>query len=432
MTHPDHLAADIEQFNLILSGQIEKYSMDKRFIRKNGQVVWTSISVGCVRKPDGRVDYFIGLMEDITDRKRAEEKLKDSEERYKKLFEDDLTGDFFATQEGTILDCNPSFLKMFGFGGKEEPLNTNFLDLYRSREEKEAFINQLREKKKLEFHECVLLKRDGTLINVMESIVGHFDEQGNLKQFKGYLFDITERKQVEAERERLLAELEAKNRELEAFVYTISHDLKAPLVSLSGFSSALQKESYSQLGKEGKHYLERIQANVAHMDALITSLLELSRIGRVVGSIEEIDVATLLREVRFALAVRLEEARAEFVVQEPLPTVRADRDRIHQVFANLIDNAVKYRSAERTLHIEVGCRQESGFYHFHVADNGIGIAPQYHEQIFTPFRKLHPEIEGLGVGLALVKKIVEHHGGRVWVESEAGKGSTFYFTIRRG
>ena len=222
---------------------------------------------------------------------------------------------------------------------------------------------------------------------------------------------------AEEERGRLLADLEAKNRELEAFVYTISHDLKAPLVSLSGFSFALQKDSYSQLGEEGKHYLERIQANVAHMEALITSLLELSRIGRVVGAIEEIDVGLLLRKIRDELAVRIEEVGAEFVVQEPLPTVRADRGRIHQVFANLIDNAVKFRSAERALRIEVGCRQESGFYRFHVADNGIGIAPQYHEQIFAPFRKLHPEIEGVGIGLALVKKIVEHHGGRVWVQS---------------
>jgi two-component system sensor kinase FixL len=232
---------------------------------------------------------------------------------------------------------------------------------------------------------------------------------------------------------------------MDAFVYTISHDLKTPLVSLNGFSGALQKESYSRLSKEGKHYLERIQVNVVHMNVLITSLLDLSRIGRVVGPIEEIDVRPLLKEIRDELAVRLKEARAEFVVQEPLPAVRADRGRLRQVFANLIDNAIKYRSAERALRIEVGCRQEAGFYRFYVADNGIGIAPRYHDQIFTPFRKLHPETEGVGVGLAIVKKIVEHHGGRVWVESpsaefipskaeghiagDEGTGVTFYFTL---
>jgi signal transduction histidine kinase len=168
------------------------------------------------------------------------------------------------------------------------------------------------------------------------------------------------------------------------------------------------------------------------MEALITSLLELSRIGRVAGPEEEINVGVLLREIEEGLVLKLEQEGVEFIVQQPLPAVRGDRGRIRQVLANLIDNAVKFRSAERALRIEVGCRQESDFYRFHVADNGIGIAPQYHEQIFTPFRKLHPEIEGMGIGLAIVKKIVEHHGGRVWVESEAGKGSTFYFTIPRG
>jgi len=245
------------------------------------------------------------------------------------------------------------------------------------------------------------------------------------------------RKQADAGRERPLAELEAKNRELESFVYSISHDLKAPLVSLNGFSSALKKEYESHLGEKGKHYLERIQANVAHMDVLVMSLLGLSRIGKVVGPIEEIDIEALLREIRDALTVRLEAAGAELVVQEPLPTVHADRVRIRQVFDNLIDNAVKFRSAERALRIEVGCRQENGFWRFHVADNGIGIAVQYHEQIFSPFRRLHPEIEGVGIGLTLVKKIVEYHGGRVWVESPSvspgagreGTGVTFYFTL---
>jgi len=242
--------------------------------------------------------------------------------------------------------------------------------------------------------------------------------------------EITERKRAEEARERLLAELEAKNKELESFVYTVSHDLKAPLVSLDGFSAALQKEFYDQLGGQGQHYLERIQANVAHMDTLIVDLLELSRIGRVIGSIEEIDVVAMLRAIQEELAVELEEAGAEFVVQEPLSAVRADRGRIRQVFANLIDNAVKFRSAERPLRVEVGCQEERSFCRFHVADNGIGIASQYQEQIFAPFRQLDAKTEGVGMGLALVKKIVEHHGGRIWVESESGKGSTFYFTLR--
>ena len=365
---------------------------------------------------------------------RSEKELMERERRYSSLLENINLIAVGLDTNGNITFANPSLLKLTGYD-LEEILGKNWFDTFLPGKGTEVVKGVFQEILLKEFHphyENPILTKSGDERLIAWNNTVLKDIHGELLGTMSIGEDITEAKRAEEERERLLADLEAKNRELEAFVYTISHDLKAPLVSLNGFSCALQKESYNQLGKEGKHYLERIQANVAHMDALITSLLELSRIGQVVGSIEEIDVGALLREVRVALAVRLKEAGAEFVVQEPLPTVRADRGRIHQVFANLIDNAVKYRSEERALRIEVGCQQESGFYRFHVADNGIGIAPQYHEQIFTPFRKLHPEIEGVGIGLALIKKIVEHHGGRVWVQSEAGKGSTFYCTIPRG
>ncbi len=147
---------------------------------------------------------------DVTRQKRTDELISQSEERYRKLFEDDLTGDFLAASDGTILDCNPSFVKIFGFASKEEGLNTNFLDLYPNHEEKEVFMNRLRQKGKLEFYESVLLKRDGNLMNVVENIIGHFDEQGNLEQFKGYLFDNTEHRRAEEK----LKESERKYREL--------------------------------------------------------------------------------------------------------------------------------------------------------------------------------------------------------------------------
>jgi PAS domain S-box-containing protein len=364
----------------------------------------------------------------------TEEEMREKERRYSSLLENINLVAVGLDTNRNITYANPFLLKLTGYA-QEEVLGKNWFDTFLPGKDKEVMKGVFKEILLDGFfshYDNPILTKSGDerLIAWNNTILK--DIYGQVLGTMSIGEDITERKRAEAERERLLAELEAKNKELESFTYTIAHDLKAPLVSLNGFSSVLQKEYDSQLGEKGKHYLDRIQANVVHMEALTTSLLELSRIGQVVGPIEEIEVAALLREVRVALAVRLKEAGAEFVVQEPLPTVRVDRGRIHQVFANLIDNAVKFRSAERAPRIEVGCRQESGFYRFHVADNGIGIAPQYHERVFAPFQKLHLEIEGVGIGLALVKKIVEHHGGRVWVESEAGKGSTFYFTISRG
>jgi PAS domain S-box-containing protein len=189
---------------------------------------------------------------DITHQKQAEDLVRQSEERYRKLFEDDLTGDFLATSDGTILDCNPSFIKIFGFVSKEEGLDTNFLDLYPNHEEKEVFMNRLREKRKLEFYESVLLKRDGTFINVVENIVGHFDEQGNLKQFKGYLFDNTEHKCAEEK----LKESERKYREL----YEGSHD-GFVMVNMEGHIKEFNHAYMEMLG-----YSEEELMKITYMD----------------------------------------------------------------------------------------------------------------------------------------------------------------------
>ncbi len=437
LAHPDEFEKIMQIYRRRLEGEPVPRLYETTIIRKDGKSVPIEVA-GTKTVWQGKTADMV-FFRDITDRKRAEEALRESEERFRRLSEAPFEGIVFH-EEGKIIDANEAFATMFGYG-LSEVIGRNALD-FATPELREVALGHIRDGSE-EPYDGVATRKDGSTFLI--------EARGKNTPYKGRTIrltavrDITDRKRAEEERERLLADLEAKNKELESFVYTISHDLKAPLVSLNGFSGALQKGYESQLGEEGRHYLERIQANVAHMEALIKSLLELSRIGQVVGAIEEIDVGPLLREIRDALAVRLKEAGAEFVVQEPLPTVCADRGRIYQVFVNLIDNAVKFRSAERALRIEVGCRQESGFFRFHVADNGIGIAPQYHEQIFAPFRKLHPEIEGVGIGLALVKKIVEHHGGRAWVENPSaeftpskpegpgtgneGAGVTFYFTL---
>jgi PAS domain S-box-containing protein len=418
LAHPDDAPDLINAFTHVIQNPGATPSLELRVRHKDGS--WRILeNTGNSLLDDSVVAGIVINSRDITERKRAEEALRESEERYRSLLEGIPVGLYRTTPEGQIIDINPALVQMLGYPDRQALLAVNITDV-QALMEREGVVRNF---------EARLRRHDETIIWVRNSARAVRDGDSRVLYYEGSLEDITKRKVAEEEREQLLAELEAKNKELESFVYTVSHDLKAPLVSLDGFSSALQEEFHHQLGKEGKHYVERIQANVARMDALIMHLLDLSRIGRVVGSIEEIDVAALLREIQEELAVELEEAGAELVVQEPLPAVRADRSRMHQVFANLIDNALKFRSEERPLRIEVGCQEERGFYRFHVADNGIGIAPQYHQQIFTPFRQLDPEAQGVGMGLALVKKIVEHHGGRVWVESEEGEGATLYFTL---
>jgi len=392
-----------------------------RIIRKDKTVRWVEDHFVWEKDRQGNAVSVNGLMYDITERKKAEEILKRERDNLSSIFEAMNDGVYITDQQYDIQYVNRVLQKEYG-PWKGIKCYTYFHD--------RTEICPWCPNQKVFAGETVrwewYSENDGKTYDLIDTPLKGSD--GRILKLEIFR-DITERKRAEEERERLLAEIAAKNQELESFVYTISHDLRAPLVSLDGFYSLLKRESQNQLGEQGQHYLERIRANVAHMNTLVTELLELSRIGRVVGPEEEIDAGVLLREIEEGLVLKLEQEGVEFIVQQPLPAVRGDRGRIRQVFANLIENAVKFRSLERGLRIEVGCEEERGFYRFHVRDNGIGILPQYQEQIFKPFRQLDRGIEGVGMGLTLVKRIVEHHGGRLWVESELGKGSTFYFTI---
>ena len=221
------------------------------------------------------------------------------------------------------------------------------------------------------------------------------------------------------------------NEELERFVFTVSHDLKSPIVSVQGFASILLNDFGSKLDEEGLHYLQRIQSNAKQMERLIHDLLELSRVGRVVNPFEPVDFNELVELVVADFQFQAQEKGVTIEYAKDFPTVVCDRDRIVQVFSNLISNAIKYMGDTPEPRIEIGHFERDDDFVFYVKDNGIGIDPRYHKKIFDLFQSLKEikDVEGTGVGLTIVKRIVENHKGKVWVESQKGKGATFYFTI---
>ncbi len=241
----------------------------------------------------------------------------------------------------------------------------------------------------------------------------------------------TERKRAEEELHKKKAELEEINKELENYTYTISHDLKEPLRSLQAFSSFLVEDYGDQLDEEGKDYLERLHKASARMGDLIEDLLKLSRIGREKIEFKRVDLNELLREVKNELAARLEEKKAELRI-ESFPTIKCQRTLMGELFKNLISNGVKFNESERPV-VEVKCEERRDEYLFSVKDNGIGIEERYLKKIFGIFERLNPleKYKGTGAGLTICKKIVEEYGGKIWAESEVGKGSNFYFTIPR-
>ena len=231
-------------------------------------------------------------------------------------------------------------------------------------------------------------------------------------------------------REKLIKELESKNAELEHFTYTVSHDLRSPLVTINGFLGYLKKDSASGNLDRTITDIQRIQDAVDKMQLLLKELLELSRIGRIANPPEDIPFGDLIHEALEILHGRIESSGVTILTQPNLPAINGDRQRLIAVLQNLIDNAAKYTGDQVAPRIQIGqMGEEGGKLIFYVKDNGIGIAPEFHEKVFGLFNKLDAKTEGTGVGLALVKRIIEVHGGRIWVESEVGSGSTFYFTL---
>lgn len=233
-----------------------------------------------------------------------------------------------------------------------------------------------------------------------------------------------------AERKKLISQLEASNAELERFTYTVSHDLRSPLVTIKGFLGMLMKDL--QEGRQDKieDDFQRIANAADKMHTLLSDLLELSRIGRIINPPEEVDLAQVIREAIETLDAQLRSKK--LIVNSPLnmPIVYGDRVRLREVFENLIDNAAKYTGDQPNPMIEIGAKDENNEVVIFVKDNGMGIEPQYQKKVFGLFDKLNPNSEGTGIGLALIKRIIETHGGKIWVESEGlGKGSTFCFTI---
>jgi signal transduction histidine kinase len=239
-----------------------------------------------------------------------------------------------------------------------------------------------------------------------------------------------EEKKAELEKQHKL--LEEANRELDSFTHTVSHDLQAPLRGVASFAAFLEEDYKDRLDKEAQEYLKEIREGTVRMSNLIKDLLALSRISRIKNPFEEVNIGELVEIVRKRIEYDIKKHKVDLRVQKDLPTIVCDRIKLTEVFLNLINNAIKFSSKQETPPVvEVAYYDEAEFHKFSVKDNGIGIDPKYHDQIFQIFKRLHSadEYEGSGAGLGIVKKVMDDHNGKVWVESEAGKGTTFFFTV---
>jgi two-component system, LuxR family, sensor kinase FixL len=357
--------------------------------------------------------------------KVANDALRLSEAKYKLLIDESPQGIIIADDDGLIDLINPFGCKLLGYE-ESELIGTYSLNLIDP-----DFLSQqpLPEDELRAGHiiqrEGVMIRRNGERIHIMGGY--RYMPDGRFQ----YIFqDISERKQAEAEREALIRELESKNAELEQFTYTVSHDLKSPLVTIRGFLGYLEKDALTGNQERMKKDIERIAESTDKMQTLLRELLELSRIGRLMNPSEALPFNAVVNEALKMVEGQLQAHNTHVDVMNDMPMVYGDHMRLVEVVQNLLDNAIKFSSKSDDPCIEVGFRRNDNEIVFYVHDNGIGIAPSFHERVFGLFNKLDPTAEGTGIGLTLVKRIVEVHGGRIWIESEGnGTGTTFCFTL---
>ena len=361
---------------------------------------------------------------ELAERKQVELAMRESEEKYRTLFETAKDAIIVFNQTNTkIIDVNQTACQLYRYDS-DEFLRLYVRDISAEIQATNEAIRRGATHVPLRYHK----KKDGTIFPV-EITAAQFSVADKAIQV-AFVRDITTRLRAEKEREAYIEELGRQNAELERFTYTVSHDLRNPLVTIKGFLGAIERDLSEGRQDRIQHDFQRIAKAADKMEALLSQLLELSRVGRIINPPEDINLLELTHEALENLHTQLNQKQIQAHVAIDLPVVHADRIRLLEVLVNLIDNAAKYMGDQPNPQIEIGLRVQAGEQVIFVRDNGMGIEPLYQTKIFGLFEKLDATMDGTGIGLALVKRIIETHGGRIWVESEGlGRGSMFCFTI---
>ncbi len=386
------------------------------------------------------------LEEEINEHQRVEEALRQSEERFRLLVEGVKDyAIFMLYPDGRIASWNAGAERINGYRA-EEILGRHFSQFYNPEDLQDGKPDRELRVAAAEGRyeeEGWRVRKDGSQFWANVVITALRDGARELVGFAKFTRDITERKRAEEKIRQLheelkqrVLEVEAANRELEAFSYSVSHDLRAPLRAMDGFSRILLEDHAPQVSEEMRHYLRLVRDNAQQMGRLIDALLNFSRLGRQPLTKERVAPAALIRQVLEELGAERERRRLEIKLDE-LPVCQADPALLKQVFVNLLGNALKYTRQREEAMIAIGYRDDGdrpGEAIYFIKDNGVGFDMRYVHKLFGVFQRLHraEDYEGTGVGLATVQRIIHRHGGRVWAEAELDRGATFYFTLGNG
>ena len=404
-------------------------------IKKDGTKIDILVTLSPIKNVEGEITGISAIVRDITEGKKAEKALLESEEKLNTTIESSPDSITVTDLNLNIILCNQATVDMYGASSKDEIIGLNAFELVDPKDRPvlaESTKRILSENRSLNLELNLFTRNDNRFFPAEVSGNVIKDAEGNFVGFVAITKDITERKNAEKERETLIGELKRSNQELQQFAYIASHDLQEPLRTISSFTQLLARRYRDQLDEDADEFIEFIVDGTRRMQGMIRDLLKYSRVQTRGEEFKQVNVQHALEQALFNLKVTIEESNAE-ITHDELPEVTADEKQLVQLFQNLISNAIKFKKRDKPSKIRISSRldEENMEHVFGVSDNGIGMEPQYAGRIFELFQRLHTrdEYKGTGIGLAVAKKIVERHGGRIWVKSEFGKGSTFYFTI---
>ncbi len=435
-TEPDKARAGYQE--VFEKGQVTDYPLTLRNV--SGQLKHVLYNASIYRNDIGEVTGVFAAARDVTERKRAEEELRAASVYARNLLEASQDPLVTINAKGQITDVNEATVQATGLS-RAALIGSDFSDYFTEPEKARAGYQEVFAKGQVTDYPLSLRNVSGKVKEVLYNASVYRNEVGEVTGIFAAARDITERKRAEEAlhkshehleelvRERT-GELENANQELEGFAYSVSHDLRTPLRAIDGFSQQLLKRYADKLDEEGKRYLNVVRDNTKKMSQLIDDILAFSRMGRVGMGAAEIDMGALAHAVFEEL--KLTASGRELSMElPPLPPCRGDLAMLHQVWINLLGNAIKFTRPSAAALIEVGGHSVGAENIYYVRDNGAGFDMQYADKLFGVFQRLHgiEEFEGTGIGLAIVKRIITRHGGRVWAEGKVGEGATFYFAL---
>lgn len=429
-THEDDIDKDCKLFKQLTAGKIDNYFMEKRYIKKDGTIVWGGLAVSVIKDTDGKILYAVGMVEDITRKKIAEENLKRSEERYRKYFINDISGIYLSTPEGEIIDCNPSFIQIFGFESLEDVKTTSAYDLYPSTSDRDKIIKLIKERGQLINFEVEFCRIDGNRLYCIQNVFGIFDADGKLIQLMGYLFDITERKQLE---EQLVQSQKLEG--IGKLAGGIAHDFNNLLTVINGYADLLS----SQLKDNDsfKKAVSQIKFAGERAAALTDQLLAFSR--RKIINPKIINLNDSIKNIEKMINRLIgENIQIKCILNDDLGNIKVDPGQMDQIMINMVVNARDAMPNGGKITIETKNTHLNEEYTNHhiavvpgdyvllaISDTGHGMDEKTKSRIFEPFFTTKESGRGTGLGLSTVYGIVKQAGGNIWVYSERGKGTTF-------